>query len=244
MPRRRTLTKPATADLLALDTATEFCSVALQVRGRLADRIELAGNRHSEMLLPMVDALLKAEAVDLPSLQAIAFGAGPGSFTGLRIACSVAQGLAWASEIPLLPIGNLEALAFAAFEAAGDTPGPILVAIDARMEEAYWAVYQRQGGRLAEVQPPALARRSELVALVRRHHATLAAGDGWNPQHLADAAGARFMAVRTTARALLALAVQRHAEGAGVSAALAAPLYVRDRVALTVAERRAAAQVG
>ena len=99
--------------ILALDTSTEYCSVALLHGDAMALREERAGQRHSELLLPMIDLLLAGAGLPLASLDGIAFGAGPGSFTGLRIACGVAQGLALGAGVPVVPVGTLLALAHA-----------------------------------------------------------------------------------------------------------------------------------
>lgn len=235
------MTDLPTHNLLALDTATGLCSVAVSARGRIAEAAEEAGHRHSQRLLPMVDALLADERIDLAQIDAIAFGAGPGSFTGLRIACSVAQGLGWARDVPLVPVGNLAALAHVAFERAGPGANRVLVAIDARMNEVYWAAYAWRDEAPLELHSPALARRADLAALARRHGAELAAGDGWTTELLAAARDLAHVEARAAAGAIAVLGTQQLAAGGGVPAALAAPLYVRDRVALTIAERRAAA---
>jgi len=126
--------------LLAIDTATETCSVALLHAGVLSEWIERVGQGHSERVLPMVQALLEETGIELARCDAIAFGAGPGSFTGLRIACGVAQGLAWGIDRRVLPVGNLAGLALAVHDAA-PAVARIAAAMDARMNEVYWAVY-------------------------------------------------------------------------------------------------------
>ncbi|MEK7708231.1 MAG: tRNA (adenosine(37)-N6)-threonylcarbamoyltransferase complex dimerization subunit type 1 TsaB, partial [Pseudomonadota bacterium] len=123
--------------ILALETSTEFCSVALYLDGKIFNKEILAERRHSEILLPMVHELLEESALALQQLDGIAFGAGPGSFTGLRIACGVAQGLAYATNLPVIGISTLEAVAQQIDEQK------IIVALDARMGEIYHAAYQR-----------------------------------------------------------------------------------------------------
>jgi tRNA threonylcarbamoyladenosine biosynthesis protein TsaB len=229
--------------LLALDTATDMCSVAVMHGERLLERAETVGQRHSERVLPMVDALLAEAGLALADCNAIAFGAGPGAFTGLRIACGIAQGLAFGADRPVVGVGNLEALAFAAREAA-PSANRILAVIDARMQEMYWAVYGFDNGNLEEIAAPALAAADELGALAHRYAPDLAAGNAL--QAFADAAGSVRCATLTEARAsagaIARLAAKRFLQGETVPAALAAPLYVRDRVALTVDERRAVAR--
>jgi tRNA threonylcarbamoyladenosine biosynthesis protein TsaB len=125
----------------ALDASTEWCSVALWRDGEIAGVERRAGNRHSELALPMLQALLEKFQVIPEQLDAVAFGAGPGSFTGLRIACGIAQGLAFPRGLPVLGVSTLEALA----EESGATR--VLACIDARMREVYYAALQREDRR-------------------------------------------------------------------------------------------------
>src|SRR5688500_2270663 len=123
--------------ILALDTSTEYCSVALSIDGALDERETRAGQRHSELVLGMVDALLRARGVHLRNLDAIAFGEGPGSFTGLRIACGVVQGLAFGADVPVVGVGTLLAMAH------GSGAERIVCCLDARMHEIYHGAYTR-----------------------------------------------------------------------------------------------------
>ena len=133
--------------VLAIDTATDVCSVAVLHGDQLIEFVEVVGHRHSERALPMIDAALVKAGVSLGDIDVFAFGAGPGSFTGLRIACGIAQGLAYGKRKRVVPVGNLRALAARAF--AMVTDGDLLLAaIDARMNEAYCAIYRR--GRAGE----------------------------------------------------------------------------------------------
>lgn len=225
--------------LLALDTATEACSVALLRNGTIRFRSEVVGQRHSERALPLVDELLRGAGTTLRDLDYIAFGAGPGSFTGLRIACGLAQGLAWAAGKAAIPVGNLMAMAARAFCMEPDCER-VLCAIDARMHEAYCAIYRR-GSVPVEEQAPRLARPQDLVALAQG--VDTVAGDaltvfsselsGFSKRRLPDLrADAGDIAKLAATAPLLTRAVAPHA---------AAPLYVRDHVALTTEERRARA---
>jgi tRNA threonylcarbamoyladenosine biosynthesis protein TsaB len=229
--------------LLAFDTATDVCSVALALGGHVVESSERVGHAHSERLLPMIDALLRERGLRLADCDAIAFGAGPGSFTGLRIACSVAQGLAWGAGKRVIPVGNLQALARRAFD---ERPAArrVIAAIDARMREAYWAAYERRGrGACIELAAPALGAAAELGALFDRWSPDVVAGDALNAfEELAGHAAAwqRLPDVHASAAPIAALALEAWRAGRTVAPREAAPLYVRDRVALTVDERRAA----
>src|SRR5450631_1185408 len=119
--------------VLAFDASTELCAAALHAGATWHERVEHAGQRHSELLLPMIDALLTECGVRLEQLEGIAFGAGPGSFTGLRIACGVAQGLALGSGVPVLGVSTLEAIAQAAWQRDGAER--VIASLDARMHE-------------------------------------------------------------------------------------------------------------
>jgi tRNA threonylcarbamoyladenosine biosynthesis protein TsaB len=231
--------------LLAIDTATEVCSVALARDGRVTECAEEVGQKHSERILPMVQSLLREAGLSLGDCDAIAFGAGPGAFTGLRIACGIAQGLAFGAGRPVIAVGNLEALALAASDEA---PGArtVVAAIDARMHEAYWAVYSVGAGAVVEVAAPALAAADELAAICSRYGPDLVAGNALRafPEVAAALTCARAPQARAGAAAIARLAVGRFERGGAVPAEQAAPVYVRDRVALTIDERRSLAGAG
>lgn len=124
--------------LLAVDTATQACSAAMAWDGEYRETLQLGRNRHAELLVPMVQALLTEHQCHLDQLDALAFGSGPGSFTGLRIGIAVAQGLAFGAGLPVVPVSSLWALA-----ARAGAPR-VLAGIDARMNQLYWNVYRRR----------------------------------------------------------------------------------------------------
>lgn len=223
--------------LLAFEAATRRLSVALWCDGVLTEKSDDVPNGGSERLLPWAGELLAEAGMTLKQLDGIAFGAGPGGFTGLRLACGVAQGLAFGLDCPVVPVSTLAALALG----AGD--GKQLACLDARMNEVYVAAYIVAGETVETIQE-AKVGAGETVALPE--------GDGWHgvgdgfaawgevlrrrlgQRLVGDAAHAYPMA---TAVARLAAPVL--ARGAGVTAGLAVPFYVRDKVALTTAERKA-----
>jgi tRNA threonylcarbamoyladenosine biosynthesis protein TsaB len=149
--------------ILALDTATELCSAALLLNGQLLHREQRLERGHAAAILPMVDALLREAGVGLRSLDAIGFGRGPGAFTGVRLAVSVTQGLAFGAGLPVVPVSDLRALAQRCLDESR-AAGRVLVCADARMQEVYWACFERSSDGCAHawgderVGPPADVR--------------------------------------------------------------------------------------
>jgi len=126
--------------LIALDASTEACSAALLIDGAVIERYELAPRRHAELLLPMLESLLQEADLKLGQLEALAFGRGPGAFTGLRLAAGVAQGIAFGADLPVVPVSTLAALAQGLYRDQG--ADRVLAGIDARMAEVYWGAYR------------------------------------------------------------------------------------------------------
>ena len=220
--------------ILALETSTEWCSAALWVDGDLHVREAHAGNRHSELILPMAQELMAEGGIVLTQLNAMAYGEGPGSFTGLRIACGVTQGLALAAGCPVIGVGSLHALAAAAALETG--AAGVLAILDARMGEVYAARY-RDG---IEVLPPALYKPEALPTPLPGE---CVAGTGFFAyEALLSAAWIgldyRVSELRYPSAAQVArLAVPRLLTGEGRSAEWAEPVYVRNKVALKKSER-------
>ncbi|QEA12925.1 tRNA (adenosine(37)-N6)-threonylcarbamoyltransferase complex dimerization subunit type 1 TsaB [Comamonas flocculans] len=228
--------------LLAFDTSTETLSVAVQAGERVWVHEGAGGAQASHTLIPAVRALLAQAGLELAQLDAIAFGQGPGSFTGLRTACAVAQGLAFGARggagLPLLPVPTLMAVAEEARMAHGC--GRMLAMLDARMGEVYVGAYVW----LAEAGCWHESEAAQLLAprQVRVPEGWASAGNARPVHGQALAAGTPDVAALPTARALLALAPALLRQGRAVTAQQALPLYVRDKVAQTSAERAAAAQ--
>lgn len=222
------------SNILALDTSTDACSAALLLDGRILQRFKVEPRRHTHLLLPMVEELLVEAQISLKALDAIAFGRGPGSFAGIRIATGAAQGLALAADLPVVPVSTLEAMAFAADASAGDY---LLTALDARMDEVYWCAWQRKGQALhllveeqvsapADMQLPAAVSGNAFAAL----------GSGWCYRERMPAALTAVINDYTTdiypqAEAMARLAAAAVARGEVMTPDDAQPVYLRDQVA-------------
>lgn len=247
---------PQAADLpplLAFDTATEAMALAVHAHGRGWPLDAPGGAQASATLLPQALRLLAEAGLRPADLRFIAFGRGPGAFTGLRTACAVAQGLGYGLGCPLLPIDSLLIVAEDARVQAGieaGAPLEVLVAMDARMDEAYAAAYRWQSGAWQTLREPALYTLPALRALVDESasgaRSQVVAGTAWAAfgERLPRPAGVPWMVEAGRAAALGRLAVQAATQGGGVPAAEALPLYLRDKVALTTREREAARAAG
>ncbi|MBP6597297.1 MAG: tRNA (adenosine(37)-N6)-threonylcarbamoyltransferase complex dimerization subunit type 1 TsaB [Arenimonas sp.] len=221
--------------LLAIETSTEACSVAVYVDGEVAERHELAPRRHTQLVLPWADELLAEAGLKKSQLDAIAVGRGPGAFTGVRLAIALAQGLALALDRPLLPVSTLAVLAMKG------TGGRILAAIDARMGEVYLGVYTRDADGLVTA-----AGQECLLAPARAPRLDLPAdgvGTGFGAQEgaLATALGPLLTGVDAgalpRAAELARLAARGFQRGEAQQADQVMPAYLRDKVALTLAEQ-------
>jgi tRNA threonylcarbamoyladenosine biosynthesis protein TsaB len=228
--------------LLAFDTATEVLAIGvLAPRGRFT-RLAPGGAAASATLLPQIEALLAEAGLTYADLDAIAFGRGPGAFTGLRTSCAVAQGLAFGLGKPVLPIDSLLVVADDALAQLSRREGEVAVAMDARMGEAYAARYRAAEGAWQVLDAPALYTLDALAAAWADVRPAVLAGSA--PAAFGDRLARPAGAVpvpheHDRAGALLRLAAAAQAAGAGVDAAEALPVYLRDKVALTVAEREA-----
>lgn len=228
-----------TPKLLAFDTATEHLSIAVSVGGEVLVHESAGGARASATLIPAILALLAEAGTSLDQLDAIAFGRGPGAFTGLRIACSVAQGLAYGAGKPVLPVDTLLAVAEDARHGADELDA--WVAMDARMNEVYAARYAFSAGRWQTVVPPALTTPDALNERWAAEPPELVAGTALAAFGDRMATGTARTAPNALprARAMLPLAFALWRAGAAVDPALALPLYLRDKVAQTTLERDA-----
>jgi tRNA threonylcarbamoyladenosine biosynthesis protein TsaB len=221
--------------ILAIETATEACSAALAVNGEIVERYALAPREHNRMILPMIASLLAEAGATLTQLDALAFGRGPGSFTGVRIAAGVVQGLAFGADLPVAPVSTLAALAQEAF--AETVRGYAFPCIDARMKEVYWAVYRRDGDGFANLVGAEAVVEADQV-LFPREACGFGIGSGWGTYRniLHSALGQERVAGLLKGRFPRAswiahLALRIVTQGGCVSADAAQPVYLRDNVA-------------
>ena len=223
--------------LLAIDTSGEACSVAVSVDGEVLEHFEIIPRLHARKLLPMVQALLTKADISLTSLDAIAFGRGPGSFTGLRICAGVVQGLAFAADLPVLPISSLAALAQGVYRNTGDTH--IMAVMDARMAELYWAGFQITQGRavlVGEEQLGAAEQLDKTGRVLSQQAQWVGVGDGWRfadlfPTHVLQSVTPLEQQYHLQAQDILTLArydLQQHLQ---VPAMQALPVYLRGKSA-------------
>lgn len=229
--------------LLAIETATEACSVALWVDGAVHERFEVAPRQHSALVLPWAEALLAEAGLARTALDAVACGRGPGAFTGVRLAVSLTQGIALALDRPVVGVSTLAALA----AQAPEDGVPVLAAIDARMGEIYAAHFSRDGGNWVSTQgervlpPEALELPSHAVHGIGTGFAAL---DGHLRARLSGLLVSCDPEALPRAAAVAKLAAEAFERGEATDAALLQPAYLRDRVAQTIREREAAREAG
>jgi len=226
--------------ILAIETATEACSAALYLDGEISLRFRVEPRRHSELILPMMEELLSDAGIALTALDALAFGRGPGSFTGVRIATGVVQGAAFGADLPVVPVSTLAALAQRRYREQGEKN--LLPAFDARMHELYWGCYR--------IDENGLARPRIDDQLVHPDQVEIPAGEGWvgigtgwasYGVTLRDRLGSSLALfdgeLLCSAWDIALLAAAGFTAGEAVSAELALPVYLRDKVAFKKGSR-------
>lgn len=228
--------------LLALDTSTEACSVALYNQGEVTALDEVAARTHTQRILPMIDQLLSESAISLKQLDGLVFGRGPGSFTGVRVGVSVAQGLALGADLPLYPVSNLTAMAQAAHQQLG--VNEVMCAIDARMSEVYFSYLRLLPNRDEQTTLPryywqpiigeqvaGAVRVIEQVATMTENGQRAKVGTGWQAYtSLAEIAGLTTDILLPSAQYMLPLALTDWAEQRFISALEVEPVYLRNEV--------------
>lgn len=225
-------------NILAIETSSELASCALLSADRVIARSTTGVRTHSQSILPMVQELLREAGIALADCDAVAFGAGPGSFTGVRTACGVAQGLAFGAGLQVIPMVTLAAMAEACRARTG--ANEVLAVLDARMNEVYWAQYRHDGSGWVEVSAPALSAPEAVQPVPCEALAACGNGFAVYPDAFAGKAFAlgALDDILPHAREMALLAAPALAAGLGVPAAQAQPLYLRNKVAYTSAERQ------
>jgi len=228
--------------ILALDTSTEYLSLALSLNGKILTRDIHAGQSHSQQILPLLRELLDEAGITLTQLDGIAFGAGPGSFTGLRIGCGVAQGLAFGANLPVIGVSTLMALA------QNTEADRVIACLDARMGEVYHAAYIRNAQGWDEVSAPGLYKPDTVPAV--EGEGWVGVGTGWvvyreqlqarYGDQLGQIMIEAFIYDHPNASSIIEIAEPMFAAGLGRPAAEAAPVYIRNKVALKMSERQQA----
>lgn len=220
--------------LLALDTSTEACSAALLIDGEITQRYQIAPRQHTHLILAMIEELLQEAKLKSSDIDVMAFGRGPGSFMGVRVAAGVVQGIAFAHSIPVVPVSTLAAMASVAMDETGESQ--VLSAIDARMNEVYWGAYQKHAsGEIVLLADECVIAPEK--APIPEQGRWVAAGTGWGSygEILKPRLGERCITSLDecfpSASAIAKLAIVANEKGGAVTAAEAIPVYLRDNVA-------------
>jgi tRNA threonylcarbamoyladenosine biosynthesis protein TsaB len=227
--------------ILAIETATEACSAALYIDGDVIQRYQLAPRQHVALILPFVDELFNEAGVNVNQLDAVAFGRGPGSFTGLRIAAGITQGIAFGADLPVIPVSTLAALAQGATRKI--PAKKILAALDARMQEVYWGTFSLDGSGLMTLHGEEAVCAPGLVARPDGSD-WQAAGDGWSSyreallERLGFEPAACLASLKPQAADVAVLGAAKFIAGQTVPPEQAAPIYLRDQVAAKPARQK------
>lgn len=217
--------------ILALDTATEACSVALSYQEKITTINELSPRSHTQRILPMVDELLQQAGICLNEVDYLAFGRGPGSFTGVRVAAGIAQGLAFGGQLPVVPISNLLAMAEQAYQQTGAVN--VVALIDARMNEVYFAQFERTKHGWAEIVAEQVCSPEKAIAQINTEHKPAVVGTGWAAYSQFSQANLTITLTEITlpsAQFMLSLAAQAIENQQTQSALEIEPVYLRNEV--------------
>lgn len=217
--------------LLALDTATEACSVALLHNGQITSLDELSPRTHTQRILPMIDTLLKNVGIEISQVDGLVFGRGPGSFTGVRVSVGIAQGLALGAELPVVAVSNLLAMAQAAYQEL--EAKEVIALIDARMNEVYFAQYQytEQGWQI--VVDEQVCSPEQAIEQFQIKENTFVVGTGWAAYSLFSERNLPLIVsniILPSAKYMLSLAKGKIAKGETQSALEIEPIYLRNEV--------------
>ncbi|WP_374090699.1 tRNA (adenosine(37)-N6)-threonylcarbamoyltransferase complex dimerization subunit type 1 TsaB [Methylomicrobium lacus] len=227
--------------LLAVETATEACSAALYLDGEVIERYQVSQRDHAQLILPMVDGLMREAGLKLSELDALAFGRGPGSFTGVRIATGVIHGIALGGDLPVVPVSTLAAVAQDFFGRHAEGPDTAFTAMDARMGEIYFAVYRREASGFAELFGEEKVTPAEAIAFPELSGAGIGTGWGVYREVLLQRLAGRVGIIETDnlprAGAVARLGARGFALGLAVDVEDAQPVYLRNKVAKKESER-------
>lgn len=225
--------------MLAVETSTEACSAALYIDGAVQERFEIAPREHTKLILPMIDSLMAEAELKPQQLDALAFSRGPGSFTGVRISASVIQGIAFAADLPVVPVSTLAAIAHRYLK--DSVAEYAYTAMDARMGEIFWGVYKRDQQGYAEL----IGKEAVTLAenIIYPQQKGIGIGSGWDVyrQQLSACLGDLLQGIKIdivpSAIAIIELGVMGYKKGQGVDVEMAMPVYLRDKVAKKESER-------
>lgn len=225
--------------LLAVETSTEACSVALFIDGLVKEKFVVAPRKHAKLILPMLDSLLSDAQLKPQQLDAIALGRGPGSFTGVRVAASVVQGIAFGADLPVVLVSTLAAMAQNYFKKF--TTDCVYTALDARMGEIFWAVYQKNTQGFAELIGDELVTLAEKIVLPKNQGIGLGSAWAVYQQQLTQRLGALVLSFESNhlpkASAIAELGAIGFKNNQAVAVEFAMPIYLRDKVAKKTTER-------
>ena len=228
--------------LLAVETSTEACSVALSIDNEIIERFRLAPREHTRLILPMIDELLAEAGISLQNLDGLAFSRGPGSFTGVRVATGVIQGIAFGADLAVVPVSTLGAMAQACFDQTKETV--CFTAMDARIGEIFWGVYQKSSLGFAELVGEEAVILATNVLYSQNLDFGFGVGSAWSVyaqelskqlQQVLKGFDASYL---PHAMSVARLGVIGFEQGLAVPVELAMPVYLRDKVAKTEAERK------
>ena len=221
--------------LLAVETATEACSAALYIDGEIEERYQLAPREHTRLILPMIDSLMADAGLTPPELDALAFGCGPGSFTGVRIATGVIHGIALGADLPVVPVSTLAAIAQDCFDKTD--ADVVFSAIDARMNEIFWGIYQRSNQDIAELLGHESVGPACELAVIASVGIGYGAGSGWKIYEddllakMKDKVAKVEPDYLPRASAVVRLGADGYQKNKAVSVEQAMPVYLRNNVA-------------
>lgn len=231
-----------TIKLLAIDSVGTLCSAAVYASGNTTFAHSQPEQKHTSVIFKLIRTALKEAESSIEEMDAFVFGAGPGAFTGIRVSCGIAQGFGWALDKKLVPVSNLEALAYSQLDKLQEGK-TVLIATDARMHECYTACYRLQEERLEEVVSPSLQKPETLVQLAQNYNCRAVYGNAFSAYSIELPQQIKLLGTEeSNALMLIAPALQAYKKGLTVSAEKAAPLYVRNHVADTIEERMLAKQ--